>query len=88
MTMGFWGFGVLGFCFGIHTCLDSFEYVCYPLVYLSMFACHWVCYSKFFDVLVCFHMLCSLLNVLAHHLWVQFSKSTLFLTQSLGGRCQ
>ena len=29
--------------------------------------------------MVCFHMLCSLLNVLAHHLWVQFSKSTLFL---------
>ena len=29
--------------------------------------------------MVCFHMLCSLLNVLAHHLWVQFSKSTLFI---------
>ena len=27
--------------------------------------------------IVCFYMLCSLLNVLAHHLWVQFSKSTL-----------
>ena len=27
---------------------------------------------------VCFHMLSSLLNVLAYHLWVQFSKSTLF----------
>ena len=26
----------------------------------------------------CFYMLCSLLNVLGHHLWVQFSKSTLF----------
>ena len=29
--------------------------------------------------MVCFYMLCSLLNILAHHLWVQFSKSTLFL---------
>ena len=28
--------------------------------------------------MVCFHMLCSLLNLQAHHLWVQFSKSTLF----------
>ena len=28
---------------------------------------------------VCLHMLCSLLNVLAHHYWVQFSKSTLFM---------
>ena len=27
--------------------------------------------------MVCFHMVCSLLNVLAHHLWMQFSKSTL-----------
>ena len=27
--------------------------------------------------MVCFYVLCSLLNVLAHHLWVQFSKSTL-----------
>ena len=69
-------FGV--FCFAIHTGLDIFEYVGYPLVCLSMFACKWVCYSKFVDVLVCFCMLCSLLNVLEHHLWVQFSKSTLF----------
>ena len=29
--------------------------------------------------MVCFHMFCSLLNVLVYHLWVQFSKSTLFL---------
>ena len=28
--------------------------------------------------MACFHMLCILLNVLAHLLWVQFSKSTLF----------
>ena len=34
--------------------------------------------------MVCFHMLCSLLNVLAHHLWMQFSKSTLF--HRFGGR--
>ena len=30
---------------------------------------------------VCLHMLCSLQNVLAHHLWVQFLKSTLFNTK-------
>ena len=36
------------------------------------------CYSKFFDVLVGFCMFCSLLNVLAHHLWVLLLKSTLF----------
>ena len=46
-----------------------FEYVCMQLG---------IYYSKFFDVLFCFHMLCSLLNVLAHHFWVKFSKSTLF----------
>ena len=33
-------------------------------------------------VTVCFHMLCRLLNVLEHHLWVQFSKSTLFIISS------
>ena len=70
---------ILGlFCFGIHTCLYIFEYVGCPLVCLSIFACNWVCYSKFFDVFVGFHMLCSLLNILAHHLSVHFSKSTLF----------
>ena len=42
-----------------------------------MLVCKCVCNSKFFDVLVCFCMLCSVLNVLAHHLLVQFSKSTL-----------
>ena len=55
-----------------------FEYGGYPLVCLSMFACKWVCYDKFVDVWVCFCMLCSLLKVLVHHLWVQFSQSTLF----------
>ena len=54
-----------------------FLYVGYYLVCLSMFACKWAYYSKFFDVLVGFCMLCTLLNVLAHHLWVQLSKSTL-----------
>ena len=32
-------------------------------------------------VTVCFHMLYSLPNVIAHHLWVQFLKSTLFLNE-------
>ena len=37
---------------------------------------------------VCFYMLCSLLNILAHHLWVQFLKSTLlfFLHAFVSGR--
>ena len=47
----------------MHTCLDIFEYVGYPLVCLSMFACKWVCYDKLFGVLMCFCMLCSLLKV-------------------------
>ena len=57
----------------------SYGYVGYPLVRLSLFACKWVCYNKFFDVLVCFCMLCSLVKVLAHHLWVQLFESTFFL---------
>ena len=64
------------FCFGIHTRLDMFEYVGYPLVCLSVFACKWVFYRKFFNVLVCFCMLCSLLNLLTQYLWVHFLKST------------
>ena len=34
----------------------------------------------YFDVLDCLYMICSLLDVLAHHVWVHFSKSTLLLT--------
>ena len=32
-------------------CLGIFRYVVYPLIYLSRFACEWVCYSKLFEVL-------------------------------------
>ena len=32
--------------------------------------------------MVCFHILWSLLNVLAHHLWVQIWKSTLFFNKT------
>ena len=53
MCWGFLWFFFGMFCFGIHTCLDIFEYVVYPLVCLSMFAYKWVCYSKLFDALVC-----------------------------------
>ena len=55
-------------------CLDIFFYVGYSLVCLSMFGCDQVCLSTFFDF---FFMLCSLLHILAHHVWVNFSKSTL-----------
>ena len=64
------------FCFSIHTCLHIF-WVCWSSFGMFEFTFNWVCYSKFFDVLVCFHMFCSLLNVLAHDLWTQFSKCTL-----------
>ena len=48
--------------------LDIFGYVIYVWVYLGLFTGDWVCYSKCFDVVVCFCMLCSLLDILTNHL--------------------
>ena len=68
--MGACCFGIIGYFL---VCWLSFALVC-----LNMFACDEICLSTFFDVLVCFCMLCSLLDILAHHVWMHFSKSTLF----------
>ena len=66
----------------LYTCfllvrLDLFGYIGYHWVYLSRFTEYWVCYSKCINVLVCFWVLFSLLDILTIHLWVHFSKSTL-----------
>ena len=71
-------FIVVGVCF-VLVCFDFFGYYGYDLAFLSMFTGEWICKSKRFDVVVCFCMLCSLLDIITNHLWVHFSKSTLLL---------
>ena len=69
---------VLYECF-VLVCLDFFGYVGYDLAFLSRFTGEWICKSKRFDVVVCFCMLRSLLDIITNHFWVHFSKSTLLL---------
>ena len=54
-------------------------YCTYKLKWKPLFPAGFLDYTRSVKLrTVCFYMLCSLLNVLAYHLWVQFSKSTLF----------
>ena len=53
---------VLYVCF-VLACFDFFKYVGYDWVYLSWFKADWLCYTKCFDVGVCFCTLCILLDI-------------------------
>ena len=68
---------MLLFAYFVLVCFGLFWYDGSDLVYLCRFTGDWVFEIKYFDVVVCFCMLSSMLNIVTNHLCVNFSKSIL-----------